>query len=299
MVPPMEKRARDVIAGALRPSDPRRFLVEAMIGAMNADRVIDPREQEMIRKRMSEHAMFAGLSPQNANLLLELATDAVNFAGSASGRVTAIAKGLPARLHRFTAMAMACEVVVADERIEQTEIAYLDNLRVALRIAPYEAQEVFNAAKDGRTLQYIEDRLLRLRSLIPVVVEVFTLRAMTLGRLDDEHRFEVRDFLISIPDLALREHEIDGLLFQSFRRPRQGQGIADELTAVAQSLPDPVDRYWMVVYAMCAEPPDTLARWRFIPFLSIVQRAFQIVDADMELALADAAQFPANLPRPR
>ncbi len=295
----MEKRARDVIGGALRPNDPRRFLVEAMIGAMNADRKIDPREQETIRKRMAEHAMFAGLSPQNANLLLELATDAVNFApGGASGRIAAIAKGLPARLHRFTAMAMACEVVVADEVVEESEVLYLDALRIALRIAPYEAQEVFNAAKDGRALQYIDDRVLRLRGLVPVVAEVFTLRAITLGSLNDEHRFEVRDFLSSIPDLALREHEIDGLLFQSFRRPRQS-GIEAELMELAQSLPDPVDRYWMVVYAMCAEPVDTLPRWRFIPFLSIVQRAFQIVDADMELAVADAASFPATLPRPR
>lgn len=294
----MEKRARDVIGGALRPNDPRRFLVEAMIGAMNADSKIDPREQETIRKRMAEHAMFAGLSPQNANLLLELATDAVNFAGGATGRIGAIAKGLPARLHRFTAMAMACEVVVADEIVEQSEIYYLDSLRIALRIAPYEAQEVFNAAKEGRALQYIDDRVLRLRSLVPVVVEVFTLRAITLGSLTDDHRFEVRDFLSAIPDLALREHEIDGLLFQSFRRAR-AHGIEAELVQLAQSLPDPVDRYWMVVYAMCAEPIDTLPRWRFIPFLSIVQRAFQIVDADMELAVADAAQFPANLPRPR
>ncbi len=294
----MEKRARDVIAGALRPNDPRRFLVEAMIGAMNADRVIDPREQDTIRRRMAEHAMFAGLSPQNANLLLELATDAINFAGSATGRIGAIAKGLPARLHRFTAMAMACEVVVADEVIQESEIAYLDALRIALRIAPYEAQEVFNAAKEGRALQYIEDRVLRLRSLVPVVADVFTLRAITLGRLGDEHRFEVRDFLSAIPDIALREHEIEGLLFQAFRRPRQGS-IESELAAIAQSLPDPVDRYWMVVYAMCAEPIETLARWRFIPFLSIVQRAFQIVDADMELAVADASQFPPTLPRPR
>lgn len=293
----MEKRARDVIGGALRPNDPRRFLVEAMIGAMNADRKIDPREQETIRKRMAEHAMFAGLSPQNANLLLELATDAVNFAGGATGRIAAIAKGLPARLHRFTAMAMACEVVVADEVVEESEISYLDSLRIALRIAPYEAQEVFNAAKEGRAMQYIDDRVLRLRGLVPVVAEVFTLRAITLGSLNDQHRFEVRDFLSSIPDLALREHEIDGLLFQSFRRPRQSD-IEAELVAIAQSLPDPVDRYWMVVYAMCAEPVETLPRWRFIPFLSIVQRAFQIVDADMELAVADAAQFPANLPRP-
>jgi hypothetical protein len=45
-----------------------------------------------------------------------------------------------------------------------------------------------------------------------------------------------------------------------------------------------VDRYWMVVYAMCAEQPRTLARWRFVPFLALLQRAFLIGDSDMELA---------------
>jgi hypothetical protein len=64
-------------------------------------------------------------------------------------------------------------------------------------------------------------------------------------------------------------------------------------------LPDPVDRYWMVVYALCAEPLADLARWRVIPFIALVQRAFAIADADMELAAADAATFPPTLPRPR
>ena len=295
----MDKRARDVIAGALRPNDPRRFLVEAMIGAMDADGNIDAREEAVLKRHMDEHEMFSGLSLSSSKMLLELATDAVKFAGGAINRVPAIAKGLPARLHRITAMAMACEIVVADADVAQTELSYLENLRLALRLAPYEAQDIFAAARDGRALRYLDDRLLRLRSLVPLTVEVFTLRALTLGKLIDEHRFEVRDFLIAIPDMALRDHEIEGLLYKSFRRTRAGIGIEGELSIIAQQLPDPVDRYWMVVYALCAEPTNTLARWRFVPFIALMQRAFQLGDADMELAASDAAQFPASIPRPK
>lgn len=295
----MDTRARDVIAGALRPNDPRRFLVEAMIGAMDADGNIDAREQAVLRKHMDEHEMFAGLSDRSRKMLLELATDAVKFAGGALPRVPAIAKGLPARLHRITAMAMACEVVVADADVAQTELAFLENLRLALRLAPYEAQDIFNAAKEGRALRYLDDRLLRLRSLVTVAVEVFTLRALTLGKLIDDHRFELRDLMVALPDMALREHEIEGLLYKAFRRTRAGIGIEAELSMLAQQLPDPVDRYWMVVYALCAEPVNTLARWRFVPFIALMQRAFQLGDADMELAAADAAGFPASLPRPK
>ncbi|MBK9031521.1 MAG: TerB family tellurite resistance protein [Myxococcales bacterium] len=294
----METRARDVIAGTLRPNDPRRFLVEAMIGAMNSDGEVDQRERDVLQRYIDQHEMFAGVTPTNAKLLLEMATDAVNFAGSATARIPAIARGLPARLHRITAMAMACEVCVADEILHEGELTFLEQLRLALRIAPYEAQDIFAAAQGHRTAAYIDDRLLRLRTLVGVAVELFTLRAVTLGKLIDDHRFELRDFLVAIPDLALRAHEIEGLLYQAFRKPRM-TGPDSELVSLASGLPDAVDRYWMVVYAMCAEPPADLARWRVIPFISLAQRAFGIGDADMELAAADAATFPANLPRPR
>ncbi len=294
----METRARDVIAGTLRPNDPRRFLVEAMIGAMNADGSVDQRERDVLSKYIAEHEMFAGVSPANAKLLIEMATDAVSFAGSATARIPAIAKGLPARLHRITAMAMACEVCVADEHIHEGELTFLEQLRLALRIAPYEAQDIFAAAQARRTNAYVDDRLLRLRSLVGVAVELFTIRAVTLGKLIDDHRFELRDFLAALPDLALRSHEIEGMLYQAFRKPRLS-GPDSELAALAGGLPDPVDRYWMVVYALCAEPPADLTRWRVIPFIALAQRAFGLGDADMDLAALDAGTFPASLPRPR
>ena len=68
----METRAKDVIAGTLRPNDPRRFLVEAMIGAMNADGAVDQRERDVLARYLAEHEMFAGVSATNAKLLIEI-----------------------------------------------------------------------------------------------------------------------------------------------------------------------------------------------------------------------------------
>ena len=74
--------------------------------------------------------------------------------------------------------------------------------------------------------------------------------------------------------------------------------VFGELASVAHSLPDPVDRYWIMVYTLVAEPRDAVANWRVIPFTGVMQHAFQIVDTDMELAVVDALTFPAALPRP-
>ena len=71
-----------------------------------------------------------------------------------------------------------------------------------------------------------------------------------------------------------------------------------ELAHVAQTLPDPVDRYWIVVYTLVAEQPQLVPSWRVIPFMGVMQAAFQITDTDMELAAVDALTFPATLARP-
>src|SRR5262245_36199578 len=99
----MEKRARDVMGGGLRPNDPRRFLIEAMIGAMHADGAVDQRELAVLHRHLGEHDLFAGLPEAAAKTLVELATDAVRFAASPTARVSAIAKGLPSRIHRLAA----------------------------------------------------------------------------------------------------------------------------------------------------------------------------------------------------
>lgn len=295
----MERSVSNLLGGGLRPNDPRRFLIEAMIGAMTSDGVVDPRELAQIQKQIAEHPMFAGLGQAAARTLIDLSTDAIKFAGSAVNRAPAIAKGLPARIHRLAAYGMAAEVAVADDQLVAGELDFLEGLRIALRIAPLEAENIIAAARSHQLAPYLDDRYLRVKQMIGVACEVFALRALARAMATDDHRFKIRDFFAAIPDLALTRDELDAELYRAFRRPRApGAQVFSELARVAQTLPDPVDRYWMVVYTLVAEMPATVPSWRVIPFVGVMQAAFQIVDTDMELAVIDALTFPAAMPRP-
>jgi hypothetical protein len=288
-----------LLGGALRPNDPRRFLIEAMVGAMTADGTVSPTEQATIERTITQHPLFAGLGLPAARTLIDLSMDAIRFAGGSLGRVPAIAKGLPARIHRTAAFGMAAEVAVADEVLEPGELSYLEGLRLALRISPLEAESIVAAAQAGELGPFVDDRYLRIKSMISLVAEVFALRALARGMATDEQRFQVRDFFLAIPDLAMTADQLDTELYRAFRRPRAPDAeVFSELARVAQSLPDPVDRYWMLVYALVAEIPAIVPTWRVIPFIGVMQAAFQIVDTDMELAVVDALTFPAAMPRP-
>ena len=295
----MERSVKNLLGGGLRPNDPRRFLIEAMIGAMAADGVVDPRETAMVERQIAGHPLFQGLGQAAARTLIDLSNDAIRFAGGAVGRVPAIAKGLPSRIHRLAAFGMAAEVANADQQLVEGELQFLDALQIALRIGPVEAHEVLAAARAGQLAAYLEGRYLRIRELTGVACEVFALRALAGGTATDDQRFRVRDFLAAIPDLARSKDELDTELYRAFRRPRAPDAeVFGELAKVAQLLPDPVDRYWMVVYALVAEMPATVPSWRVIPFLGVMQAAFQIADTDMALAVVDALTFPAAMPRP-
>ena len=100
-----DKGARDVLGGALKPNDPRRYLVEAMIGAMNADGVVDDREMAVLHHHVENHDLFAGVSPTAAKTMIDLAADAVRFAGDPLARIPAIARGLPSRVVRSQSVA--------------------------------------------------------------------------------------------------------------------------------------------------------------------------------------------------
>ena len=194
---------------------------------------------------------------------------------------------------------MAAEVAAADDSIHAGELGFLEALRVALRISPVEAGQILDVARAGQLAAYLDDRLLRIKNLIPVASEVFALRALARSMATDDHRFHVRDFFAAIPDLQLAPDELDAELYRAFRRPRAPDAqVFGELMRVAQSLPDLVDRYWMVVYTLVAELPATVPSWRVIPFVGVMQAAFQITDTDMELAVVDALTFPAAMPRP-
>jgi uncharacterized tellurite resistance protein B-like protein len=295
----MERSVRGLLGGSLKPNDPRRFLIEAMVGAMHADGAVAASETAIMQQQIAAHPLFQGLAPAAARTLVDLSNDAIAFAGNAVARTPAIAKGLPARIHRLAAFGMAAEVTAADQQIVAGEVQFLEALRIALRISPHEAEAIVRAARAGQLTAYLDDRYLRVKSMISIAAEVFALRALARAMANDEHRFKVRDFFAAIPDLALGTDELDAELYRAFRRPRAPDAqVFGELARVAQALPDPVDRYWMIVYTLVAESPSTVPSWRVIPFMGVLQAAFQIVDTDMELAVIDALTFPASLPRP-
>lgn len=295
----MERSVTSLLGGGLKPSDPRRFLIEAMVGAMQADGRTTSDELAMMERQIASHPLFQGLSAHAARTLIEVSRDAIEFAKGPVARTPAIARGLPARIHRLAAFGMAAEVAAVDRDIAATELEFLEALRIALRIAPLEAEHVVNAARAGQLTAYLDDRYLRIKSMIPLVAEVFALRAHALAVNTDEHRFQVRDFFAAIPDLARPADELDAELYRAFRRVRAPDAhVYGELARVAHALPDPIDRYWMLVYVLVAESPSVVQSWRVIPFVGLTQAAFQIVDTDMELAVSDALTFPASLPRP-
>jgi hypothetical protein len=295
----MERSIKRLLGGGLKPNDPRRFLIEAMIGAMAADGVVDARETATVERQIASHPLFQGLGATAARTLIELSNDAIKFAGTPAGRCPAIAKGLPARIHRLAAFGMAAEVAAADLQLADGELHFLEVLRKALRIAPLDAEALLDAARVGQLTDYLEDRYHRIKMLVPVACEVFALRALGRGLASDEQRFQIRDFFTALPDLVLPEEELDAALYRAFRTQRApGAQVFGELSAVAHALPDPVDRYWMTVYTLVAELPATVPSWRVIPFIGVMQAAFQIVNEDMELAVVDALTFPAAMPRP-
>jgi len=294
----MERSVANLLGGGLKPNDPRRFLIEAMVCSMHSDGSIDPREQAVLERQVAGHPLFQGLGANASRTLIDLSSDAIQFAGSAIGRAPAIAKGLPARIHRLAAYGMAAEVAAADDNLHAGEVTFLEALRVALRISPLESGQILNFARSGQLAPYLDDRFLRIKNLIPLACEVFALRALARGQATDDQRFKVREFFHAIPDLQLSKEELDTELYRSFRRPRAPDAqVFSELSRVAHTLPDPVDRYWIIVYTLVAEIPATVPSWRVIPFLGVMQAAFQITDTDMELAVVDALTFPSAMPR--
>lgn len=293
----MTRSAHDTFSGTLRPNDPRRFLVEAMLGAMTADGKVHEGELASIKRHLEEHDFFAQLTERHHEVLLGIARDALSFAKDSVARIPAIAKGLPSRLHKITALSMACEVVVADTLIADTEVRYLKLLRRALRLSSPEFEEMFAAAKEHRCAADLEARAAQLRALVPTIVELFALRSLAIPCLTPEHRTQILELVSAIPDLQLRDRQLMTLLDRAYSRMHFSLDIAAEVGKVAALMPSLSDRYWAVVYLMCADI-EGAAHWRMNPFLSLVQRTFGIDPPDLDLAPADAAAFGSLLPRP-
>ncbi len=275
-----------LLGGSLRSADPRRFLVEAMVCAMNADGVVDPRELAVLRRHLAGHELFLAVPATVADLMVSMATDALGCVGDAHARVPAIARGLPSRIHRLTAYAMACEVVQSDADVAAAEKAFLEVLRQHLRVSAAEGVAIMTAIAERRLGDHLAERIASIRGLAPAAAELFAVRAHLRGCADDGHRGTVRELFLALPDLTGSVDDIDGQLVAAFRKPRADH-IHDDLRELAATLPDPVDRWWLAAYVLAAEPASGKA-WRGGLFGCLLQSEFGLGEVDMDLAASDA-----------
>jgi uncharacterized tellurite resistance protein B-like protein len=283
---------RKMFSGEITSDDPRRFIIEAMLGAMEADGDVTEEEMNVLEQNLEEHELFGGLTSAERSRLVDMAADAIREGGGGRKRSEAIAKGLPSRGHRLTAYAMACQVCVSDADLPEAEINYLDSLQSALGISDDEARELFEAARAQSGLRTVEEKAAAMRDLMPWFVECMALMAAADGEVHDEEMAGVRAVLRNIPDMAvLSRDELDVAIARSFDRIK-GKEVGEELEKIATHILEPTDRYWTTVYMMIIARSDGRTDWREVRFLQQAKKHFELGDAAMDQAMETASMFP-------
>ena len=133
---------RKMFSGAAHAEDPRRYVIEAMLGAMEADGDLSEDEVSTFEGTLASNALFEGLTGDEVSRLTDVAADAIRDAGGGKARLPAIAKGLPSRQQRLGAYALACEICVSDKDLAESEIDFLDAMQAAFTLQETEAKEM-------------------------------------------------------------------------------------------------------------------------------------------------------------
>src|SRR5574338_675894 len=185
---------RKMFSGKVASEDPRRFLVESMLGAMEADGDVTEEEMATFEGSLSNHPLFEGLSGEELGRLTEIAADAIRVAGGGKARLPAIAAGLPSRSQRLAAYAMAAEVCVSDRELAEGETAFLDGMQTAFALEESEAKEGFEAARKHSGLLTLEEKSEKVRDLLPAFVRCMALMAAA----DEEIHHEERRGMVAV-----------------------------------------------------------------------------------------------------
>jgi len=284
---------RKMFSGKISTDDPRRFLVEAMLGAMEADGDVTEEEVATLEGNLGSHPLFEGLSGEELSRLTDLAADAIREAGGGKARLPAIAKGLPSRNHRLAGYAMASEICVADRELAEAEIEFLDQLQAALGLQEAEAKELFEAARKHSGLLTLEEKSSHVREMMPAFVRCMALMAAADEEIHHEERLGMRAVLHNIPDMTvLTGAELDEAIDIAIERA-QGKDSKAELAAIAKVIAGPSDRYWTAVYVMIIALADGKSDWREVKFLESLKATFELSENQMDVAMTTAAQFPA------
>ncbi len=267
-----DRELRSALSGALRARDVRRYFVEVMVAAMNADGVVDERELHTLERILDEHELFCALPPHVAQQLIKAATDAFEFTRDVHARIEVIARNLTSRSHRLFAFAMACEVVAADADIADSERAYLVGLREGLKLTKAEHSKLLDAARHAGAMRQAEKLGRTIARYIPALVDVCIVRSVLV------HNPGSQRLLTTICDLPDMAAHADGIAVQVERAAAGGfdWSITERLKAVADAQPQAVDRYWVCTYALAVDVMCGRHGQRAPFFSGTLQRAFNM-----------------------
>lgn len=289
---------RRIYGGGLKPNDPRRLLVEAMVAAMRADGTVDPRELQVLEDNISEHDLFDGLDHEAAKVLIEMANESIDLAGASVKRVDAIARGLPSRSHRLAAYAVACEICLADAQVAPAEQEYLDALRGALLLDDEEARRLEEAARGRLGMTMVEGMTREIAALVPRFVDCMCLMAAADGVVRPEERQAIRDVLRGIGDMAtVGDEQLEALIEQSFARIGDGS-VIPHIEAMPGEIRGSANRYWATVYVMVIALVEGWNSVRQVRVISAFKEAFGMTSDQMSRAMENARLFTARRATP-
>jgi uncharacterized tellurite resistance protein B-like protein len=281
-----------MFSGQAQAEDPRRYVIEAMLGAMEADGDLQEEEVAVFEGNLASNSLFEGLTGEELSRLTDQAADAIRDAGGGKKRLEDIAKHLPSRTQRLGAYALSCEICVADKQLAESEIDYLDAMQTAFALQESEAKDVFEAARKHSGLMTLEEKTAKMNVLLPKFVQCMALMASADGEVHHEERLSMRAVLRKIPDLAvLTVGDLDKAM-DSALDAAAGKDTATELAAIAKVIENPADRYWTTVYVMIIALADGKTDWREVKFLEAMRAAFALSSEQMDAAIHTARQFP-------
>jgi uncharacterized membrane protein YebE (DUF533 family) len=283
---------RTMFGSGLTEDDPRRYLVEAMVAAVEADGQVTDAELATLHDKLEKNEAFASLSSDARERLVDQAADAVESAGGGRNRVDAIANGLPSRSEKLLAYTLACDLCVSDDELAEKEIAYLEALQHALAIPDDEAQAIFEAARKGSAVLTIEERATKTKALIPQFLEAMALMTVADGKIDDAETERIEMVLRHIADMrALDEAQLHDEVVAAFERVSD-KDPGDVLAGIAAAITNPTDRFWTTTYMMIISVADKDEDWQELGLLGRAQKAFGLSSTQMDAAMKIALQFP-------
>ncbi len=283
---------RTMFGSGLSADDARVFLVEAMVGAIDADGEVTDSELEALHGKLDTHEVFVALSADAKERLLDQAADAIENAGGGRNRCAAIAKGLPSRVERELAYSLACEMSVSDNDLAEKEIAYLEALQGALELPDESAKELFESIRSKSAVLTIEERMEKTKRLVPRFIDAMCLLTLADGKVDDSEVDGIEAVLKHIADMrTLSEESLHDEVVASFNR-LEGKDADTVLADISKVIQTTQDRFWTVTYMMIVAVSDGTKDWQELGLLAKFQKAFGLDSKAMDSAMKIAAQFP-------